>query len=195
MAFTAFDIIILLLVCGTALLGVFRGFVTEILSLMAWVAAVIVLRLFFTPASALLGSLTGTATGGAILAFVLVFVVTFFAFRWVAREFGKRTRASVIGPIDRALGFGFGAAKGLIVASLIFLLINLFFDLVWGAAEPKPDWLRTSRTYPVLMVSSKAVADYIDERRTPPAEAKPDAAAYGAPDREAMDQLFDKTGG
>lgn len=195
MAFTAFDIIILLLVCGTALFGVFRGFVTEILSLMAWVAAVVVLRLFFTPVSTLFGALTGTTTGGAILSFVLVFVVTFFAFRWVAREFGKRTRDSVVGPIDRALGFGFGAAKGLIVASLIFLLINLFFDLVWGADEPKPDWLRTSRTYPLLMVSSRAVADYIDERRTPSGDNQPEAATYGDREREAMDKLLEKNGG
>lgn len=195
MPFTAFDIVILLLIGGAALFGVVRGFVTEILSLMAWVGAVIALRLFYGPASTTLGALTGTETGGAILAFVLLFVVTFFAFRWVAREFGKRTRESIVGPIDRALGFGFGAAKGLIVASLIFLLINLFFDLVWGAAEPKPEWLRTSRTYPLLTLSSKAVADYIDERRQAPATVKPAAPAYGEQERDALKKLMDKSGG
>lgn len=194
MSFTAFDIIVLLLIGGTALFGVLRGFVTEILSLIAWVAAVFALRLFHSPASAALGKLTGTEAGGAILAFVLLFAVTFFGFRLIAREFGKRTRDSVLGPLDRALGFGFGAAKGLIVASLGFLLINFFFDLVWGATEPKPEWLRTSRTYPLLTMSSKAVADYIDERRKPPAEANPAAPAYDEKERSALDTLLDKTG-
>ncbi len=194
MPFTAFDIVVLLLIGGAALFGVMRGFVTEILSLIAWVAAVFALRLFHAPASAALGKLTGTETGGAILAFVLLFAATFFAFKLVAREFGKRTRESVLGPLDRALGLGFGAAKGLIVASLGFLLINLFFDVVWGPTEPKPEWLRASRTYPLLTLSSKSVADYIDQRRHPPADAKPEAPAYDQKERGALDKLLDKAG-
>lgn len=195
MPVTAFDILVIVLIGGAALFGIVRGFVTEILSLLAWVAAVVTLRLFHTPVSTALGKLTGTETGGAILSFVLLFVVTFFLFKLVASEFGKRTRESVVGPIDRALGFGFGAAKGLIVASLGFLLINLFFDLVWGANEPKPEWLRASRTYPLLTLSSKAVTDYIDERRKAPDETKPDAPAYGEQERDALDKLLDKAGG
>lgn len=192
MPFTAFDIIVLLLIGGAALFGVLRGFVTEVLSLIAWVAAVIALRVLHTPASKLAAGWTGTETGGAILAFVIIFGVVFIGFRFIARELGKRTKASVLGPVDRALGLGFGAAKGLIAASLLFLGINLFFDLVWGAREPKPEWLRAAKTYGLLTVSGKAITDYIDQRRNPVAEPTKPEPAYGEKERDALDQLIGK---
>ena len=38
----------------------------------------------------------------------------------------------MLGPVDRALGFGFGALKGLIFASLLFLLLVLVIDTFGG---------------------------------------------------------------
>ena len=61
----------------------------------------------------------------------------------LATQLGARTRASVLGPVDRALGFGFGALKGLILTSLAFLLLLLAADFIGGkflhsATMPKP---------------------------------------------------------
>ena len=97
--------------------------------------------------------------------FVLVAGVTYFAGRLVANRIGRRTRTSIVGPVDRALGFGFGALKGLIFASLAFLLFVLFFDFVDGGAAHRPLWLRQSRTYPLLNATSASMADMIDRRR------------------------------
>lgn len=188
---TSFDVIIFLIIGWASVAGIMRGFVCEVLSLIAWVAAVAALRLFHTPASALAASWTGTETGGAILAFVLLFAVTFFGFRLIARNLGSRTRTSVIGPLDRALGLGFGAVKGLIVASLIFLGVNLFFDMVWGAATPKPAWIATSKTTPLLRLSSAAITDFVEERRRA-GPAKPGQPGYGERARAALDDLVDK---
>src|SRR3546814_16235835 len=56
--------------------------------------------------------------------------------------------------IDRVLGGGFGALKGLIVASLLFLAVNLGYEMLWGNDEPRPDWIEAGRTYPLLKLSS-----------------------------------------
>src|SRR3546814_11984245 len=88
---------------------------------MAWVAAVMALRLFYTPASAWAAEATGTEAGGAVLAFAGLFYGAFIVFRIIANQLGSRTRQSVVGPIDRLLGGGFGALKGLIGASLAVL--------------------------------------------------------------------------
>ena len=193
---TALDIVVLRLIGIAALAGVLRGFVTEILSLIAWVAGVAALRLFYVPGAALAASWTGTETGGAILAFVLIFLVTFIGFRFVARSLGERTRKSVIGPVDRALGLGFGAIKGLIGASLLFLLVNLFFDVVWGPAEAKPEWLRSARTYPLLKLSSQAIVDWVEERRTDTGPAAPiDDSGYGTEQRDGLDALLKDSDG
>lgn len=161
---TAMDIIVLLLVGGGIVFGVIRGFVTEVLSLMAWVAAVMALRLFYTPASAWAAEFTGTDSGGAVLAFAGLFFGAFIVFRIIANQLGSRTRQSVVGPIDRLLGGGFGALKGLIGASLLFLAVNLGHEVIWGEDDP-PEWVATSKTSPLLKLSSRLIVDFVEERR------------------------------
>ena len=177
MGLTTLDILVLLIVGGSAVLGVMRGFVTEVLSLFAWVAIVIMLKLFHTPVAAALAPMIGTVGGSAVLAFVLIAGATYFAGRMVANAIGRRTRTSIIGPVDRALGLGFGALKGLIFASLLFLLAVLVLDTMHGGPTQRPDWLVSSRTYPLLNVTSASIADFVDRRRHgEPVFGKRDAA-------------------
>ncbi|MCM8729835.1 CvpA family protein [Hephaestia sp. GCM10023244] len=165
MGLTTLDILVLLIVGGSAALGLMRGFVTEVLSLFAWVAIVFVLKLFHTPVAALLAPVIGTVGGAALLAFVLLAGATYFGGRMVANAIGRRTRNSIIGPVDRALGFGFGALKGLIFASLLFLLAVLVLDTTGGGPAERPIWLTQSRSYPLLNVTSASIADFVDRRR------------------------------
>lgn len=166
---TALDIIVLLLVGGGLVLGVVRGFVTELLSLFAWVAAVIGLKLFFDPVEALLFGMVGTESGAAVLAFALVFGIIYILGKIVARRAGAATRTSVVGPVDRVLGGGFGALKGLIGATLLFLGANLVYDTMWGQVAKRPDWMMQSRTYPLLHASGRAIVDFVEARRGRPA--------------------------
>ncbi|RIA37137.1 membrane protein required for colicin V production [Hephaestia caeni] len=165
MGLTTLDILVLLLVGGAAVLGLMRGFVTEVLSLFAWVAIVFVLKLFHTPLAAMLAPVVGTVGGAAVLAFVLIAGVTWFGGRMVANALGRRTRNSIVGPVDRALGFGFGALKGLILASLLFLLAVLVLDTTGGGPTERPGWLTQSRSYPLLNATSASIADFVDRRR------------------------------
>jgi membrane protein required for colicin V production len=162
---TALDIIVLLLVGGGGLLGLWRGFVTEVLSLFAWVAAIFALKVGHAPLTGLLIGVIGTGSGAAVLAFAVIFILVFIAGKMVAASLGRRTRQSVLGPIDRVLGLGFGALKGLIGATLLFLLANLATDTVYGGRSARPDWMRTSQTFPLLNASSRAIVDFVAARR------------------------------
>lgn len=165
MGLSAIDIIVLLAVGGAAVLGFMRGFVTEVLSLMAWLLVVLALRLLHTPLAALLAEPVGTVQGAAVLAFALIAGVTFFGGRLVANSIGSRTRSGLLGPVDRALGIGFGALKGLILVSLGFLLVTLVVDTVSGGPAKRPDWMTQSRTYPLLNATSASIAEFVDRRR------------------------------
>jgi membrane protein required for colicin V production len=160
---TALDIITLLLVGGGAVRGFMRGFVGEILSLLAWVAAIIALKVLHTPATQ---ALSGVGTGAAVLAFALVFGVVFIGGKLVARQIGTATKRSVIGPFDRVLGGGFGALKGLIGATLLYLAASLIYDTIHGRTAERPDWMLQSRTYPLLNASGRAIIDFVEARRT-----------------------------
>ena len=165
MGLTALDMLVLIAVAGAAILGLARGFVTEVLSLFAWVAITAALKLFHIALAAALVKLVGTASGAAVLAFALIVGLTYFGGRWVARSIGGRIKGSALGPVDRALGFGFGALKGLILASLAFLLVSLVIDTTRGGATQRPEWMVRSRTYPLLNATSAGIADFVDRRR------------------------------
>lgn len=165
MGLTALDILVLIAVLGAAVMGLMRGFVTEVLSLFAWVAITAALKLFHIPLAQALTRWVGTPSGAAVLAFAILTGVFYFGGRWVAKAIGARTRSSVLGPIDRALGFGFGALKGLILASLSFLLVALLVDTARGGPAQRPEWMTRSRTYPLLNATSAGIADFVDRRR------------------------------
>lgn len=162
---TALDIITLLLVGGGVTLGVMRGFVCELLSLMAWVAAIVAIKLLHGTVAEGLTGMVGTVSGANVLAFALLFGTVFIGVKLLARRIGSATRKSVVGPIDRVLGGGFGALKGLIGATLLYLAANLVYDTLYGRRAERPEWMSSSRTYPLLHASGRAIVDFVEMRR------------------------------
>jgi membrane protein required for colicin V production len=165
---SALDIFVILALAGGALVGFVRGFVHELLSLFAWVAAVAMLKLFHTQLHEGLAPSVGTSAGAAVLAFALLFLPTFILVKMLARRLGKRSRASLLGPVDRMLGSGFGLLKGLLAATLFFLLANLATDMVYGPEADRPEWMTASRTYPLLNASGRGIVDWVEARRLRP---------------------------
>jgi membrane protein required for colicin V production len=162
---TTLDILVLLLLGGGAILGGMRGFVSEVLSLFAWGFAIFALKMLHTPVTALLAPLIGSKGGAAVVAFVAVFGIVWFLGRLVADTVGRRTRSSILGPVDRLLGVGFGALKGLLIATVAYLGVNLVYDVWAGKDAQRPEWLRTSRTYPLLSASGRAIIEFVHVRR------------------------------
>ena len=162
---TALDILTLLLAGGAGLLGLQRGFVTEALSLAAWLVAVLAVRLFHAPVAGMLASSIGTESGASVLAFALVFGVTFLGVRFAARSLGEKTKSSGIGGFDRILGLGFGLVKGLVGATLVFTLVTLVYDTIYGGPKQRPEWMTTSKTYSLLNATSGALITYVGDRR------------------------------
>jgi membrane protein required for colicin V production len=169
---TALDIIVLLLVGGGLVTGWFKGFVGEVLTLAAWVVAIVFLKLLHEPVTSALTDPIGTRSGAAVLAFALIFGITFLIGKLVARQVGGGVKRSVIGPFDRILGAGFGALKGLIVATLLYLAVNLVYDTIWGRESVRPEWMAKSRTYPLLSASGRAIVDFVEWRRGRPTDPK-----------------------
>lgn len=161
---TLFDFFVLVIVGVAAVGGFMRGFVQEILSLAAWVMAMFVIYTLHTDVTEAIFSYTGGAITAAILAFALLLLIPYVAMRLIANRAGATSRNSMLGPIDRVLGFGFGAVKGVIVVVMAFSLVVLAYDSVWGAAG-RPVWISSARTYPFVNASSEAMVTLINERR------------------------------
>jgi len=82
----------------------------------------------------------------------------------IASNVGEASRGSILGPIDRVLGFGFGAVKGALIVVFAFSVLALGFDTVWGY-QGRPAWITTARTYPAVDAFSRQLVSLIAERR------------------------------
>lgn len=161
---TGFDIAVLLFVGVGAIVGFMRGFVQEVLALGAWIFAIFAIHMLHTPLTAALEPYIGTGSGSAVLAFALLLLVPYAVVKLVAKWAGSKSRGSLLGPVDRVLGFGFGAVKGVIIVVLAFSVLVLGYDTIWGV-KGRPEWIVTARTYPFINASSEALVKIIGERR------------------------------
>lgn len=200
---TAFDVVAILLVGLAALAGLARGFVGEVFSLLAWVAGIAAVRFGFAPLKPFIAGFVQDEAGAVILTFVGLFLGAFILVRLLGGSASRRTKGSIIGPVDRLLGLGFGAAKGVLAAALLFLLVNLTFDTI-DPGEPSPEWIAKAKTAPTLAMISKVLVDFVEERqRLDAATAKADPQAdphsgleadedgYAPGQRSALDKLLD----
>jgi membrane protein required for colicin V production len=153
----------------------------------------------------------GSELAAAALAFGAIFLGVYLAFRFVATQLGNRTKRSIVGPIDRVLGLGFGALKGLIIVSLAFLVFTRGYALLFGGNEKLPDFVREAHTAPLLDMTSRAIIDYAEERQEgsglgddgreaidPAGKDVPlgaDDEGYTEDDRGALDDLIGESGG
>ena len=164
---TALDVLVFLLLLGGGAVGFVRGFVHEVISLFAWVVGIAMLKLFHGQLwTGIENSFDTSPAAAAVLAFAILFVPSFVIVKILARQIGGRTRRSpMLGPFDRVLGGGFGALKGLLGATLFFLLANLATDMVYGPQADRPEWMTKSRTFPLLNASGRAIVDWVEARR------------------------------
>ena len=162
---TSLDMAVLLMVGGGAILGFVRGLVQEVTSLIAWAAAIAAVYFLHSPVTKVLAGHVGAPGAAALLGYTLLFGIVFLLGKWASRAMGHRARASFVGGIDRGLGAGFGAIKGLLVATLLFMLATLIYDLGFGGEAQRPQWMADSRTYPALSATAAALSGVIAERR------------------------------
>jgi membrane protein required for colicin V production len=107
------------------LVGVLRGLVVEVMSLLGWVVAYVAAQLL---GAAFAPSVPIGAPGSwlnLVASYVVVFVVVLLLWRILTWLIGKLMQASPLQPVDRVLGAGFGFARGLLIALLVATIVNL----------------------------------------------------------------------
>lgn len=183
---TGFDYIVFVVVAVAAVAGFFRGFVEEVLALAAWCLAMLAVHYFHALLTAVLTPYVHSETGAGIIAFALLLAIPYFGTKWLAGSIGRASRNSGMGPIDRVLGFGFGAIKGFVLMVLAFSLLVFAYDVVWGP-KGRPDWITKGRTYPFLNAASEELMTLVAERRDAAIKSARDSATDAAVDAVTHD--------
>ncbi|KWV92974.1 CvpA family protein [Erythrobacter sp. YT30] len=159
-----FDALVLIIVGVAAIGGFMRGLVQEVLSLASWVLAAFSIYYLHTPLTEQLDELYDVQPATSLLAFALLLLIPYAAMKVIANNAGEASRNSILGPIDRVLGFGFGAVKGALITVFAFSVLVLGFDTVWGY-QGRPTWITEARTYQAADAFSRQLVAMIDERR------------------------------
>ncbi len=161
---TGFDLIVLLIAGIAAVGGFLRGFMQEILSLAAWVLAALAIRYLHTDLTLAMQPYLGDGVATSVLAFALLLLIPYAAMKVIANNVGTLSRKSVLGPVDRVLGFGFGAVKGMLIVVVAFSLLVLGYDAVWDY-RGRPTWMTTARSYEFVDGASRSLSEVLAERR------------------------------
>lgn len=162
---TALDIIVILLVGLGLFTGVRRGLVYLILSLAVWLLIVLALWAFHGPLGNALIGVVGTESGAYVLAFAIIFAFIFLAGKYIAGRAARSVRNSRVGSLDRLLGAGFGALKGLVYATLFYMTFSFGYDTIWGRNAARPNWIANAVTYPLIFGTANTFVDLAGEQR------------------------------
>lgn len=131
------DWALLALLALSITVGLWRGLVFEVLSLLGWVAAYIAAQAF-APAVAI--HVPVGTPGGAInlaAAFAVVFVLALVAWALASRLLRLLIHATPLQLVDRALGGGFGLLRGAVLLLAVASVVSL------TPASRSPAWQRS----------------------------------------------------
>jgi membrane protein required for colicin V production len=224
LAFTFVDLLTVAVVVVSMVLAVWRGFVSETLSIVAWAAAAFASLYFGSWVAQLLSHMISPWWLAFVSGYALVFLVVLIPISFASFRLSETIRSSAVGPLDRSLGAAFGIARGLAIVGGLYLLFSIFVPI---HNQPKP--LREARLLPLIQSSAEVLIALAPNRdriaaeehlqaptegpvpqAAPPREREsrpaPQRSAgqsahkrtprgYGAADRRALDRLIEATGG
>ena len=123
------DIAIVAVIAISCLFGLWRGFIREVFSLVTWVAALIVARVYSSNLAPVFTDTFDGETTRYVAAFAVLFVATIIVGSLLTHVFSKLLSLAGLKFTDRLLGGVFGVARGgIIVMLLIFMLSGLFSE-------------------------------------------------------------------
>ena len=151
---TIADASIIIVLGASTVIGLFRGMVKEVLSLVVWLGAFIIARLLGPALEQLLFDDTGGSYLRSAGAFAALFVGCLIGGGLASRGLSALVKKSGLVALDKTLGSLFGALRGAVVVIVLLLAIRPFCDEYL--------WWKESAFIPRLMAFDDAVLGMID---------------------------------
>jgi len=148
---TGADVLIVLVLLGSTIIGLLRGFVREAVSLVFWVIAIWAAWKFGPLVEPHLGGLLADPNVAPWIGRLCVLVLVLLLGWVVGVLLSYFTRSLGLGLMDRAIGLLFGILRGMVLVGLMIIggeLLNLDHEAWWHRSKLVPygetlgDWLR-----------------------------------------------------
>lgn len=161
------DGVVIAVVAISALLAMFRGFVREVLSIAAWVAAAVLAFLFYEELVPYVTEYVNNRAIAVGLSAAAIFLVSLIVVSLITMKISDFVMDSPVGTLDRLLGLLFGAARGVLLVVVAVIFFNWLVD-----SENRPAWVTEATLYPQLAAWGDVLLDAIPD--------DPEAAIRGA---------------
>lgn len=142
---TLLDGILLVIMLISAVLAMIRGLTREVFSIAAWVIAAVATYMFWDDLLPYASQYVSSQNVAIGISVVCIFFGTLIVVTLVTMKISDFILDSKAGPLDRTLGFIFGAARGLLLVVIGVLFVNYFVpaEKQWtGVADAKTKaWL------------------------------------------------------
>jgi len=143
-AFTAFDVLVAVVLLLSVVVALVRGAVREIISLLAWVGAAVTAWYGFAPLRPVIGEAVGQPLLADLATFAVVFVVPLVVLKLLGGLVTRRVEGSALAGLDRLFGLFYGLLRGAVLVCAAWLALLVILN---GA--PLPGWIAraASRSY------------------------------------------------
>jgi len=155
---TQVDTLILAVIAISSAFGVWRGFIKETLSLLSWIAALLVSRVYSESLAGLLESLIDNPSVRYVTAFSVLFVLIIMLGTALNHFMSKLLVVTGLKTLDRLLGAVFGVARGTVIVLVVLFILNVF---VSGS-----EWWQQSTLIPYGMVLIEESQIFINDMNT-----------------------------
>ena len=149
---TLFDVLLLLVILVSALVGYARGAIKEVVTLFAFLAAAIASIYALPVVGKLFRSLVHPAWAGNATAVLVVFVLIYILLRVLGSMLTRHVHSSRLGALDRGAGAAFGVGRALVLAGAFFLLFTRITP-----PDLSPRWITGGVTWPVARKSAEVL--------------------------------------
>jgi membrane protein required for colicin V production len=162
------DLIVIAIVAISAILGLSRGFVREMLGLGSWLLAAYGAYRFGPQFIPMANRAIGNPDIAGVAAYVVVFLVLVIVFSLLANLVGRVVRVSALGGLDRTLGLVFGIVRGVAVMVVAYILGGAVLPHPW------PPQIIQARTVPLLHDAAVWATGMIPDAYRPNVPSPPD---------------------
>lgn len=152
-AFTVLDWLILAVSLLSVIIGGVRGLFRELLSLVIWVAALIIASLFAETLSGLLERVIDSETVRYPLAYGGLFIAVLIAGALVQKLLGALLDATGLTGLDRLLGTLFGVARAVVLWVVLVVVLEPLFE--------EAGWWQDSVLVPHLLALQEDILDFL----------------------------------
>ena len=156
------DIVIVAVLLISGVLALVRGFVKETLTIAGWIGAIFITLYGYRYVVPLLGEIITESWIAEVVAASTLFLVSLVILTILSHMLAGRVQGSVLGHLDRALGFVFGLVRGMALVSLVYLVGTLFWD-----EENLPDQIHEARSLPLVKFGADLLASLAPEDTFP----------------------------